>query len=387
MEPLTLGVVGSSRKPDERRLPIHPEHFGRIDPGLRPRIFLERDYGQRFGISDPELGALVGGFRSREQLLQESDVIVLPKPLPEDLMAMRPESALWGWPHCVQDEVITQIGIDRRLTLIAWEAMHHWTIDGSFSLHVFHKNNEIAGYSSVLHALQLAGSTGAYGRRMRACVISFGATARGAVTALFALGVHDVTVLTHRSVAAVAAPIAPARLVHYEHDPEHRGRTLALTGSGVRPVAEFLAEHDIVVNCILQDTDDPLTFVRRDELDAFRPGSILIDVSCDEGMGFEWARPTSFADPMFSVAPGVGYYAVDHSPSYLWNSATWEISEALTPFVPAVMSGPDVWDDDPTIRRAIEIRTGVVCNPRIISFQSRSPSYPHERRVSAEPAR
>ena len=80
---------------------------------------------------------------------------------------------------------------------------------------MFHTNNELAGYCSVLHALGLIGTTAAYGRRVRAAVISFGATARGAVTALFALGVHDVTVLTHRSVAAVAAPIAPARLVHY----------------------------------------------------------------------------------------------------------------------------------------------------------------------------
>ena len=149
-------------------------------------------------------------------------------------MALPPGKILWGWPHCVQDEVITQIAIDRRLTLIAWEAMHHWTVEGNFSLHVFHKNNELAGYCSVLHALQLIGTTGAYGWRLRAVVISFGATARGAVTALFALGVHDVTVLTHRSVAAVAAPIAPARLVHYERDPEHPTRTLALDSSGQR---------------------------------------------------------------------------------------------------------------------------------------------------------
>ena len=54
-------------------------------------------------------------------------------------------------------------------------------------------------------------------------------------------------------------------------------------------------------------------------------------MSCDEGMGFEWARPTSFDDPMLTVATGVHYYAVDHSPSYLWDSATWEISEALIP--------------------------------------------------------
>src|ERR1039458_2727808 len=211
----------------------------------------------------------------------------------------------------------------------------------NFSLRVFHKNNELAGSCSVEHALQLMGTTGAYGRRLRAAVISFGATARGAVTALFALGVHDVTVLTHRGVSAVASPIAPARLVHYERDPEHPGRTLALTSSGSGSVAEFLAEHDVVVNCILQDTDEPLTLVTSDKIVLFTPGSLFIDVSCDEGMGFEWARPTSFADPMFTVGNGIHYYAVDHSPSYLWNSATWEISEALIPFLGPVMSGEE----------------------------------------------
>jgi alanine dehydrogenase len=383
MPELSLGVLATSRKRDEHRLPIHPGHLGRIDAGLRRRIFLERGYGVPFGVSDAQLAPEVGGLRSREELVEECDVTVLPKPLAEDLAAMPPGKVLWGWPHCVQDEALTEIAIERRLTLIAWEAMNHWTEDGNFSLHVFHKNNELAGYCSVLHALGLVGTTGAYGRRLRAAVISFGATARGAVTALFALGVHDVTVLTQRSVPAVASPMAPARLVHYDRDPEHPGRTLTLGGAGRGSVAELLAETDIVVNCILQDTDEPLMFVTADELGLFAPGSLFIDVSCDEGMGFEWARPTSFDDPMLTVAPGVRYYAVDHSPSYLWNSATWEISEALMPFLATVMSGPDAWDADPTIRRAIEIREGVVQNPRILSFQDRAPAYPHAKRASA----
>ena len=380
MEQLTLGAVGTSRKPDEHRLPIHPQHLRRIDDDLRRRIFVEHGYGQRFGVSDDRLAAEVGGLRSRDQLVEECDVVLLPKPVPEDLTTLRPGTVLWGWPHCVQDEALTQVAIDRRLTLIAWEAMNHWTHEGTFGLHVFHRNNELAGYCSVLHALRLIGTTGAYGRRLRAAVISFGATARGAVTALFALGVHDVTVLTHRSVSAVASPMAPARLVHYERDPEHPGRTLALSSPEHETVAEFLAQHDIVVNCILQDTDAPLMFVTADEVGRFAPGSLFVDVSCDAGMGFEWARPTSFADPIFTVADGVRYYAVDHSPSYLWNSATWEISEALIPFLPTVMSGSDAWDADQTVRRAIEIRAGAVQNPRILSFQSRSPTFPHAKR-------
>ena len=83
---------------------------------------------------------------------------------------------------------MTQLSIDKRLTVIAFEAMNHWGSDGAFGLHVFHINNELAGYCSVLHALQLCGSTGDYGRRLTAVVIGFGATARGAVTALARTG-------------------------------------------------------------------------------------------------------------------------------------------------------------------------------------------------------
>ena len=44
------------------------------------------------------------------------------------------------------------------------------------------------------------------------------------------------------------------------------------------------------------------------------------------------------------------------------------------------MSGPDGWEESETIRRAIEIRDGVVQNPRILSFQNREPDYPHRPR-------
>ena len=164
MDQLSLGVISRSRKEHERRLAIHPLHVGRIDAGLRERVYLERGYGAQFGVPDDQLASGVAGLRTREELLAECDVILLPKPQPEDLAQMRDGQVLWGWPHCVQDEEITQLSIERRLTLIAFEAMNHWNGDGSFSLHVFHKNNELAGYCSVLHALELVGTTGEYGR-------------------------------------------------------------------------------------------------------------------------------------------------------------------------------------------------------------------------------
>ncbi|MCR3750230.1 N(5)-(carboxyethyl)ornithine synthase [Lentzea californiensis] len=377
MDQLSLGVIAQTQKENEHRLPLHPLHLDRIDADLRSRIYLEHGYGERFGVSDAQLAASVGGLRSREELIAECDVVLLLKPIADDIAQLREGQVLWGWPHCVQDEKLTQLAVERRLTLIAFEAMNHWTSDGSFSLHVFHKNNELAGYCSVLHALQLSGSTGDYGRRLRAVVIGFGATARGAVTALNAHGVHEVTILTNRGVTAVSAPIHSARIVHFDHDATDPASSHAFTDDGRVPLAGFLAEHDIIVNCVLQDTDAPLTFLTNADLSTVAPGTLVVDVSCDAGMGFEWARPTTFDEPDFLVGDHVRYYGVDHSPSYLWNSATWEISEALLPHLRPVLTG--AWDSSDILRRAVEIREGTIVNPRILSFQRRSPDYPHAR--------
>lgn len=344
---LSLGVVGTSRKPDERRLAIHPEHIARVEGDL---VF-ETGYGERFGISDAALGARTA---PREEVMQ-ADVVLLPKPLAADLADLRPGQVLWGWPHAVQDVELAQAAIDRELTVIAWEAMNTWR-DGAFDVHVFHLNNELAGYCSVLHALALTGRTGAYGPRLNAAVLSFGATARGAVRALQALGVGNVCAFTQRAAAQVASPFAGVQFQRYDVN---------------EPMGERLAGFDIVVNCILQDPLNPVVFVGDAELERYKPGTLFVDVSCDEGMGFAWARPTSFADPVFTVGDGCTYYAVDHSPSYLWASATYEISRALLPYVPTVLAGPEAWDADETIRRAIEIRDGRVVNPAINEFQNR----------------
>ena len=387
VDTITLGVVASSRKEHEKRLALHPDHLREIDAGLRSRILLEEGYGKRFEASDDDLAPLVGGLLPRERLVEESSILVLPKPTVDDVAGMRPGQVLCGWAHCVQDATLTQLAIDRRLTVIAWEAMNHWSHDGSFSLHVFHENNELAGYCSVLHAMQLRGITGEYGRRLRAAVISFGATGRGAVTGLMAMGVRDISGLTRRPVAAVADPIHGVELLTFARDPDHPSQPLELDGPH-ESVAEFLAEHDLVVNCVLQDTDRPLILVTRAELDLFRPGTLFVDVACDEGMGFEWARPTTFDDPIFDAGGGRFNYGVDHSPSLMWGSATWEISQALIPLLPALMAGADGWSESDIVSRAVEIRDGRVLNPKILSFQGRAGEFPHpvlEPRAGAAP--
>ncbi|KIP88613.1 alanine dehydrogenase [Microbacterium sp. MEJ108Y] len=374
---MTLGVLANSSMENERRLPIHPRHLDRIDADIRARMIVERGYGTDFQLEPGYVEARVGRVADRAEVLASADVLLLPKPQLADVAELAEGRILWGWPHCVQDAALTQTAIDSRLTLIAFEAMNHWTSQGDMSLHVFHKNNELAGYCSVIHALSLVGSTGDYGPRLRAVVIGFGATARGAVTALNAHGVHDIEVLTQRGAAAVGSPIHNSHLTQLNTDDGPTHLSTVETEDGPVLLPDFLATYDIVVNCTLQDVAAPLTYLRTEDLDRFASGSLIIDVSCDEGMGFEWAIPTSFEEPMFTVGQGVNYYAVDHSPSYLWNSATWDISEALLPFLRTVLSGPEAWAENSTLTRAIEIRQGVIQNPSILSFQGRDATYPH----------
>jgi len=339
-------------------------------------MLVERGYGVDFGVSDEEIAPQVGAVVAADELVERSDVVLMPKPTLADVQRLREGQVLWGWPHCVQDAELTQLAIDKRLTLIAWEAMHYWD-RGTQGVHVFHRNNEIAGYASVLQAMTLMGTSGVYGRRLTATVIGYGNTARGAITALQSLGVLDVSALTKREVTAVSSPMTSVTIGHIERTETDPSRTVTHRRAGNEPTHEFLAEHDIVVNCILQDTDAPLMFVTRDDLPMFRPGTLIVDVSCDEAMGFEFARPTPFTDPMFTVGHDVHYYGVDHSPSYLWNSASWEISEALIPFLRPVLTGAQSWRNDETVAHAIEIQDGVVVNPKILSFQHRDPEYPH----------
>ena len=376
---LTVGVIGKSLKENEKRVAIHPEHIKRIPQRLRKQITFEGGYGLRFGMDDNTLAKLTSGrVAFREEILNGFDCVLMPKPLATDLSEVREGAIVWGWPHCVQQKEITQISIDRKLTLIAWEEMFTWSRTGDKKMHIFYKNNEMAGYAGVNHALSLTGICGYYGKPLRIVVISFGSVSRGAIYALRGPGFQDIMVLTGRPSNEVKDQIPGITFKQMKNDGS--GNMLVVeSDGGTRPFAEVLSDVQIIVNGTLQDTYHPKMFVPARDADKLMKGTLIIDVSCDEGMGFWCAKPTSFEAPMFEVA-GKYYYAVDHSPSYYWNSASWEISKALLPFLPKVIGGPNIWEKNETISKSIEIRNGIIQNPKILSFQNREKEYPHEFR-------
>ena len=378
MTKLTIGVIGTSKKEDERRFPIHPEHLSRIPEEYLRKLIFEEGYGLPFGISDAEIATQTGGIASRHHLLAEIGSVIISKPVLADLQELREGGTLWGYVHCVQQADITQAALDRKQTLIAFEDMFVWSPDGQIGRHTFYKNNEMAGYCAVIHALQLKGIDGHYGNQRKTIIFGYGAVSRGAVYALKAHGYTDITICIQRPDFLVREEILGCNYLRTRPGIKGEARMVVIEQDGaVRPLTELISTADIIVNATFQNPENPTDFMTEAESSCLTPNSLIIDVSCDEGMGFFFAKPTSFKNPMFKYE-ATDYYAVDHTPSYLWESATRAISAALIDYVPTVLDGLDSWQNNETIRQAINIDAGVIVKPAILAFQNREAEYPHK---------
>jgi len=375
---LKMGVIGTSKKEDERRVPLHPEHLKRLPGHIRRQLIFEKGYGKPFNIEDGEISDLTGGIATRSEILSDIGSAIIAKPVLSDLKELKEGGLIWGYPHCAQQMGITQTAIDKKLTLIAFEDMYVWTPNGQMGRHTFYKNNEMAGYSAVIHALQLKGIDGHYGNQRKVIIFSFGAVSRGAIYALKAHGFRDITICIQRPDHEVREEVLNVHYVRVRKGNKGEPRLIVVEHDGSeRPLLDLIHESEIIINGTYQDTDDPIDYVKEDEKSMLKPGTLIIDVSCDEGMGFYFAKPTTFKNPIITIDK-IDYYAVDHTPSYFWESASRSISAALIVHIPSVISGRESWDENMVIKNAINIDQGVIVKDTILRFQNRKRAYPHE---------
>lgn len=291
---LKMGVIGTSKKQDEKRVPIHPEHLLRLPESIRKQLVFEEGYGKHFNVEDEQISELTGGIATRDEILTDIGSAIIAQPILSDLEQLKEGGLIWGYPHCAQQNAITQKAIDKKLTLIAFEDMNAWFPSGQVGRHTFYKNNEMAGYCAVIHALQLKGIDGHYGNQRKVIIFSFGAVSRGAIYALKAHGFRDITICIQRPDHEVREEVLDVHYVRIRKGNEGEPRLLMVEHDGTeRPLLDLINESEILINGTFQDTDDPMNYVSEDEKEALRPGSLIIDISCDEGMGFYFAKPTT----------------------------------------------------------------------------------------------
>jgi len=125
--------------------------------------------------------------------------------------------------------------------------------------------------------------------------------------------------------------------------------------------------YDVIVNAVSWDVFRKDHLIYEEDLNKMRPGTMIIDISCDEAMGIQSSHPTSINNPVY-VYKGVLHYAVDNSPSLFYRSASEAISKVVSGFLYDLVNG----NCNEVVNKATIIRNGKILDERIRRFQNRT---------------
>jgi alanine dehydrogenase len=104
-------------------------------------------------------------------------------------------------------------------------------------------------------------------------------------------------------------------------------------------VTQWIQHADLVVGAVLVAGDRAPVIIDRDMLDGMEAGSVMVDISIDQGGCFETSRETTHRDPTY-VVDGIVHYAVGNIPGSVPHTASKALSNATLPYVRALAQGP-----------------------------------------------
>ena len=128
-------------------------------------------------------------------------------------------------------------------------------------------------------------------------------------------------------------------------------------------VTRAVRQADIVVGAAMVAGRRAPHILTREHLRAMRPGSVLVDVSIDQGGISETSRPTTHSEP-FYVEEGIVHYCVTNMPGAVARTATLALTQATLPFVLA-LANKDIkaTEEDPHLGKGLQIQGGKIVYP------------------------
>lgn len=316
----TIGFVASTKENEQRRA-LLPEDIKNIKE--REFLYFEKGYGEVLNISDAEYTSLGCHVATREEVM-EKDIICDPKIGDADYIEnLKQQQIIFGWVHAVQNEKLTDILVEKKITAYAWEDMEEK------GRHSFWRNNEIAGEAAVLHSFQYYGGM-PYNAKV--AVLGRGNVANGAVKMLNKMGAQ-VTIYNRKS----------EKLFQDE-----------------------LHAYDIVVNCILWDIARKDHIIYKKDIKKMREGNMIVDVSCDHSGAIETSVPTTIENPVYTI-DGIVHYVVDHTPAIYYRTASLEVSCVIAKYVDDLVNNIE----NTVLNNAKIISNGIILDEKIKIVQDR----------------
>ena len=135
--------------------------------------------------------------------------------------------------------------------------------------------------------------------------------------------------------------------------------------STVDAIEQHVSTADLVVGAVLLPGGSAPKLVSRDMVAQMRRGSVLVDVSIDQGGCADTSRPTTHADPTYTV-DGVVHYCVTNMPGAVARTSTFALNNATLPFITALADKGyrQALGDDPHLRAGLNVHHGkLTCEP------------------------
>jgi alanine dehydrogenase len=289
------------------------------------KIIVQAGAGETIDLTDENYRAVGAEIVSEaSEVFARADLVVKVKePQPQEIAMLRRGQVLFTYLHLAPDKGQTEGLINSGCIAIAYETV----TDERGGLPLLAPMSEVAGRMSIqagAHALEKeAGGRGVLLGGVPgvppAKVVVLGGGVVGMNALRMALGLEaDVTVIDKSlpRLKELDLAFAPALKTRY-----------ATTDA----VEESVLTADLVIGAVLLPGAAAPRLVTREMVRAMRRGSVVVDVSIDQGGCFETSRPTTHSNPTY-VVDGVVHYCVTNMPGAVARTSTFALNNATLPF-------------------------------------------------------
>ncbi|MFC5382455.1 alanine dehydrogenase [Aquipuribacter nitratireducens] len=282
-------------------------------------------------------------------------VLKVKEPVEQEYHRLREGLTLFTYLHLAADRRLTEELVDRKVTAIAYETVQ--TPDRALPL--LYPMSEVAGRLAPMvgaHTLMRAsggrgvlmgGVSGTYAAK----VVVIGAGVAGLNATATAVGMQADVTLMDRDVSRLRAA-----------DRIYQGRVQTVA-SNTLELERAVLSADLVIGAVLVPGAKAPKLVSNELVSRMREGSVLVDISVDQGGCFEDTRPTTHADPTFRVHDSV-FYCVANMPGAVPNTSTYALTNVTLPYASAIatLGWREALRADPALALGLNTHAGTVTN-------------------------
>lgn len=316
--------VPSEIKNNEFRVAITPSGVMELTAHGH-EVYVQAGAGNGSSITDAQYvaaGARI--LQTADEVWQTGEMILKVKePIRDEYHRMQAGQILFTYLHLAASRECTDALLDRKVTSIAYETVEL----PDRSLPLLAPMSEVAGrLAPQVGAQALLRANGGFGVLMGgvtgtrpAKVVVLGGGVAGMNAAEIAAGMHADVTLLDRNVS---------RLRQLESIFNGRVKTVA---SNALEVRKAVLEADLVIGAVLVPGAKAPRLVTNEMVSQMLPGSVLVDISIDQGGCFEDSRPTTHADPTYRVHDSV-FYCVANMPGAVPHTSTYALTNVTLPY-------------------------------------------------------